>query len=247
MEHDYNITTHFSRCVGTPPLMTMSSLFALLSDIAVEDFTKKVSYDTLCHEGFVLPVNRASVVIRRLPNMGEHIVVSTEVHKSERFQFVRSFLIKSSDSSEEPLVRALTTWLLVDIKSRKLLPIEAFYSRFPDAKNESERDPLSLVGIGVCDKLKVPENSNRLLLGTHLVTKRDLDPNGHMNNSAFIAAVGDFVDMAGLTNFSINYIHEAKFDETLTFYKTSGEGGVTLLSGFVGERASVTMSLSSGA
>lgn len=205
---------YFSQC-NINKNISLDSILKLTSDTAVEDFNiRNMSRDNLTAKGIAILVSRCSFKIHKYPVENQHVVISTWEEKSEALQFVRSYEIRSE--SGEKLVSGLSTWLLVDLNNRKLLPIKKFDEmgmRSPsEIKTEHECLP--------CGKISISQDAK--LLGERKICYSDVDANGHTNNSRYIAFAVDALppEYRGkhFTDFRINFSKEAMMDETLQIF-----------------------------
>lgn len=213
--HDSDNTFHsetmiyFSQCNDRKTL-SFNELLKLTSDIAVEDFNERgMSRDVLTENGFAILVSRCSFRFHRMPSENEHIEIITWEEKSESLQFVRAYEILSADG--ESLVSGLSTWLLVDINARRILPIKKFTLREPvDIVKNHDCLP--------CAKITLPENS--VLLDERKIRYSDIDGNGHTNNSRYGAFIFDSLPeeyrQKNFCDFRINYSKEAMIGENLS-------------------------------
>lgn len=205
---------YFSQCTIDKKL-SLNSILKMTSDAAVEDFNvRNMSRDNLTAKGIAILVSRCSFKIHKYPVENQHVVLSTWEEKSEALQFVRAYEIRSE--SGEKLVSGLSTWLLVDLNNRKLLPIKKFDEmglRLPtELKTEHECLP--------CAKISLSPDAK--LLCERKICYSDLDANGHTNNSRYIAFAVDALPPEyrekNFTDFRINFSKEAMVDETLQIY-----------------------------
>lgn len=210
----YETMVYFSQC-NIDKNLSLNSLLKLTSDAAVEDFNvRNMSRDVLTEKGIAILVSRCSFRIHKYPVENQHVVLSTWEEKSEALQFVRAYELRSEDG--EKLVSGISTWLLVDLNNRRLMPVKKFDEmgmRTPtDLKTEHDCLP--------CGKISLSENAK--LLGERKIYYSDLDANGHTNNSRYAAFAVDALppEYRGkvFTDFRINFSKEAMVDETLQIY-----------------------------
>lgn len=193
-------------------VLSMHELYKITSDIAVEDFnTQGFSRDFLAERGFAILVSRSSFHIHRSPRENEHIIVSTQEEKPEVLQFVRGFDFTSE--SGEKLITGYSTWIIIDVVARRILPIKRFdFNTRPTTVRDHECLP--------CGKISVGEDAK--LLFERAVEASDIDANGHMNNSRYPAfmvnAMSDDLLKKTVTDIRLNYAHEAMKGELLSVY-----------------------------
>lgn len=210
----YETMVYFSQC-NTNKKMSLHTLLKLTSDAAVEDFNLKyMSRDVLTEKGIAILVSRCSFRVHKYPEENQHVVLSTWEEKSEALQFVRAYEIRSVEG--EKLISGLSTWLLVDLNTRRLMPVKKFDEmglREPtDLKTDHDLLP--------CGKITLSENA--CLLGERTICYSDLDANGHTNNSRYAAFAVDALPpeyrSKDFTDFRINFSKEAMVDEKLQLY-----------------------------
>ena len=108
----------------------------------------------------------------------------------------------------ERVLRALSSWLMVDLENKSLVNIE---QRFPDiTKFEKKENDLTL------RKLKTITEWNREK--TFHVRYEDLDMNGHVNNTVYMSWAMEALDMEFLNshnikNIDIYYKHEVRYGD----------------------------------
>lgn len=216
---------YFSQC-GADRRLSLGELLRVTSDTAVQDWAARgISRERLASLGVAVLVSRCSFRLRRMPAENERIVLRTWEEKSEPLQFVRAYEIDSVDGTR--LVDGVSTWLLVDIAARRILPIRRF-----DAMNL--REPTEFAGTRDClpaGKIAVPEGAE--LFDERVVRRSDIDSNGHTNNARYGAFAADALPgrYAGVefTDFRINYAKEAMLGEPLKIFGLADDGAGKLV------------------
>lgn len=210
----YETMVCFSQC-NINKNLSLNEILKITSDVAVEDFNiRNMSRDCLTEKGIAILVSRCSFKIHKYPVENQHIEVSTWEEKSEPLQFVRAYEIKSE--SGEKLISGLSTWLLVDLNSRRLMPIKKFDAMGLRAPTELKTEHECLP----CGKIVLSENAK--MIGERAICYSDLDANGHTNNSRYAAFAVDSLPKEyrekTFTDFRINFSKEAMLDEKLQIY-----------------------------
>ena len=147
-----------------------------------------------------------------MPEGNRKVTVRTWEEKPEALQFVRAYEIYDTETKEK-LVSGLSTWLLVDLNKRRILPIKNFTMRkAPELQTEHDCLPLG----------KIPFPENAVLLCERPIWYSDIDGNGHMNNARYGAFVVDCLPeeyrKKTVTDFKINYSKEAVLGENIKLY-----------------------------
>ena len=210
----FETMAYFSQC-NMDKKFGLDSLLRLTSDAAVEDFNiKNMSREVLTEKGVAILVSRVSFRIHKYPVENQHIVLHTWEEKSETLQFVRAYEVLSEEG--EKLISGLSTWLLVDLNSRRLMPVKKFDEmglRVP-SELQTEHDLIP------CGKITVSPEAK--LLAERKICYSDIDANGHTNNSRYAAFAVDALPAElrnkAFTDFRINFSKEAVIDDTLKIY-----------------------------
>ena len=210
---------YFSQCSERKTL-SINDLLKLTSDTAVEDYNSRgMSRDVLAENGFAILVSRCSFRFHRLPRENERVEVATREEKNESLQFVRSYEISSlcppssKDERGESLISGLSTWILIDLNTWRILPMKRFTLR-PPVELSKPHDCLP------CAKIAVPESA--VLLDERKIRYSDIDGNGHTNNARYGAFIADCLPeeyrAKDFTDFRINFSKEAVLGETLRLF-----------------------------
>lgn len=151
---------------------------------------------------------RYRIEFDKYPQGVDEIIIKTENRGMQRLGAYRDFEAYSIDN--ERILRATTSWLMVNLKDKSLVNIE---QKFPEIKHfEKREDDLTL------RKLKSFEDSDREI--TFHVRYEDLDMNGHVNNTVYMTWAMEAVDYEFKKTHSIKaidiyYKHEAKYGEDI--------------------------------
>ncbi|MCR5495629.1 MAG: acyl-[acyl-carrier-protein] thioesterase [Treponema sp.] len=193
--------------------LSLFELLRIVTDAAVEDFNQRcMSYDTLTDNGIGILVSRQSFRFHKMPVGNQKVTIKTWEEKPLPLQFVRAYEICDLETGEK-LVSGISTWLLVDLNSRRLMRIKDFTLREPPLwQNEHDCYP--------ADKITAPENME--LLTSRPIWFSDIDGNGHMNNARYGAFVIDSLpeeyQKKEFTDFKINYSKEAIQGQKIDLY-----------------------------
>ena len=204
-------TIYFSQC-NVNKKLSFYELLKLTSDCAVEDFAQRgMDREVLLQNNCAILVSRVSFRAHRMPLENERITIHTWEEKSEVFQFRRAYEITSEDGTK--LVSGMSTWLLVEPKERKLIPIKEFTLRKPTDRTE-EHDCLEP------GRISIPKEAQ--LVAERKVLFTDIDCNGHVNNARYGAFVMDSLpaewQLLDFTDYRLNYAREALLGDTLSVY-----------------------------
>lgn len=196
--------------------LSFYDLLKLTSEVAVEDYNQRgMSRDVLTANGFAILVSRISFRLHRMPRENEHIVLRTWEEKPEPLQLVRPYKIESMEKGHEgeKLVSGISSWLIVNPETRRIVP----------TKNFKMREPTELQTEHGCMKYgKIQHPENMALFDERIIKYSDIDGNGHTNNARYGAFVADALPPelrhADFTDFRLNYAKEAKLGQKMQVF-----------------------------
>ena len=202
---------YFSQC-NQYHVMTLAQLLDLTSVTASEDFVQRgLTFGVLVENKSVLLVSRNSFKIHRMPRMDDVITVKTWEEKAIGLQFSRRYQIIKDDGTV--LVDGDSTWLSVNPDTRRIQKPSDFKLRpAPTQTTEFCGTPAG--------KIQPSENLQRV--SERIIRFSDIDANGHVNNARYATYIADILPETFLkkpiTNFRINYAHEAKYGEKMELW-----------------------------
>lgn len=193
-------------------------------------------YDDLIASRTAWVLSRMHVVFTDTPKWRENMTLKTWHKGLDRLFFLRDFHM--TDDEGRTRVKATTSWLVLNLDTRRLV-----------------RDPELLDEGTVCSdnvletpaaKVAMPKDAEVKLVMTHDVAYSDLDMNGHVNNAMYMqwamnAVNYDISSEKPVKEFTINFNHEIKPQETVSIYKAIVEkedGRHFFVEGKVGEQSS---------
>lgn len=209
-----------------------------------------ISDQDLAKYGLVWILARMTVEFDTLPRRRDAAFVSTWHRGLDSLFFLRDYLMlpASSNSSSEdsisstkPLIRATSSWILMDIKSRTVVRPD----RVPAGINTSAQNDEALLTNPDstpynCEKIVVPRGTNLIEIGSHEVVYSDLDYNGHANNAKYTvwaldALPFEYVRTHPIKRININFNREAHLGETVHLLHSQLAPEKHLLEGRVGD------------
>lgn len=115
----------------------------------------------------------------------------------------------------EVLVKATTSWLVLNIDTRRIVRSAEISTEDICLENAIEKS---------CGKVQIPSACEKVYIGDHIVSYSDVDLNGHTNNAMYLVwamdAVGFSVTSAyPLKEVSINFNHETRPGEKVSLYR----------------------------
>ena len=143
-----------------------------------------------------------------------HLYAQSWGLESRGFSFGRLYELSEGDNI---LARAQSVWALLDIASKKPLPVTAFQPGF--GTDEPFDEPLPL-------RMHLPPNESFHEVGHHRVPYAETDANRHMNNTCYPDMLVDFIPMEGkrVRSITLNFCREAVRGERLTVLMAENEG-----------------------
>ncbi len=216
LEEDKNtfhtqMPVYFSQC-NTERVLSLHELLKITSDVAVEDYNQLgLPRDFLKEKGFGILVSRCSYRIHNCPKENQIIEVVTWEEKPEALQLMRGY--KILDEKGNILISGKSSWIVVDIKERKIIP----------SKNFTLRNPPSVSLALDCDNpKKIIQPENMTLWDTRKIKISDMDANGHTNNSRYAAFIEDALPeeyrKKQVKDFKINFAKEAVLEDPIELY-----------------------------
>jgi acyl-ACP thioesterase len=198
-----------------------------------------VGYDSLgeTHQAWVL--SRMKVDFVRLPLWREVVNLKSWHKGANGFMFLRDFIM--SDQQGEPLIKATTSWLVIDMNTRRLARRGASADFATDQSRCIVEDAIAEPAA----KVVIPTEAELMGTTLHTVAFSDLDMNQHVNNVQYVVwamdAVGlDITTASPLRELEINFNAEVRHtdvvemkiykDGTATYYV---EGSVEGRNSFV--------------
>lgn len=198
-----------------------------------------VGYDSMQTTRKAWVLARMHVIFHKLPMWRERVNMQSWHKGASGFQFFRDFVMFNEEGSEK-LVSATTSWLVIDIDTRRL-------SKFPElTENEDmciKEDVIALQP----PKITMPKDVETEHVMSHKVNYSDLDMIGHVNNVKYTEwAMNvlelDVVGKCRLKELVINFNNEVKAGDTVELFRycENGEDGSTVfyIEGKVGDKSS---------
>jgi acyl-ACP thioesterase len=183
-----------------------------------------VGYDSMqvTRKGWVLA--RMHVKFHRLP-MWRDIINVLSWHKGAAgFQFLREFEVYDNDSREK-LISATTSWLVIDIDTRRL-------SKFPELVESEDKCIKEDAIAEQAPKIVMPKECEPVCVAVRDVAYSDLDMLGHVNNVKYTewsmnAIELDITANRRLKELVINFNNEVKPGDQVELYRhmENGEDG----------------------
>ena len=181
--------------------LSTSYLFWQIQDIAWEHAEMLgVGFDNLQQEEQFWVLSRLLVKIDRRPEWGEKFTIETWPTGSDGFLAHRD--IRFIDEKGKHIIKASTSWLILDLKTKRILRFE----NFNDFPFHDER-----VFEGFAGKVKSPVSDDELVFTPVLFN--EIDVNQHFNSGRYLERIidsydFDFHEKHELGEFEINFVKE---------------------------------------
>lgn len=175
-----------------------------------------VGYDNMHVTRKAWVLARMHVVFHRLPKWREHINVQSWHKGTNGFLFLRDFVVYDKAANEK-LISATTSWLVIDIDTRRL-------SKFTEFVEDESKSIKEDVIAEPAPKTVMPKEVDPLHVATHNVNYSDLDMNGHVNNVKYTewamnSIELDVVNSRPLKELVINFNNEIKAGDVVELYR----------------------------
>ena len=171
----------------------------------------QLGYTDLMRKQLIWVLSRQRIRIHRLPRWQETLTVETWPTDRDTLFCYRDFRI--SDADHQILALASTSWAAIDMQTHRLRPTADYFIQNFRASQERAFEDREL------QKIAVPENVDEQQC--FFVRFRDLDPNGHVNNVAYLEWILDGFSLKHrqamqLQEIEINYLAEAFYGDQIT-------------------------------
>lgn len=189
--------------------LTLQKLCSFFQDIAGNHTVAcGVGWDIMQAENVFWALSRLKIKVMKYPGWSDEIIIKTWSNGLDGLWAIRNFHVFDSEGNE--VVRAVSSWLMVNTATRRLVRPEGYMNDFP-----------------LCfDKLfdenpgKLQSLNNPVEFNASPVMYTETDMNLHMNNVSYIDRIinsypFDFVLSHEINEFEINFLKEAKPGEML--------------------------------
>lgn len=177
-----------------------------------------VGYDNMHITRKAWVLARMHVQFHKLPRWREHINVQSWHKGSSGFQFLRDFVVYDAEGKEK-LISATTSWLVIDIDTRRL-------SKYPELANDESKSINEHVIEEPAPKISIPKELESVHVMSHAVCYSDLDMNGHVNNVKYTEWSMNVIELEVANNkplkeLVINFNNEIKAGDIVEIYRYS--------------------------
>ena len=156
-----------------------------MQEIAGRDATRLgFGYDNLMETQTAWVLSRTHVRFHQYPKWREQVKLHTWHKGAFKVLYLRDFLL--TDETDEPLVSATTSWLIIDMNTRRMV-------RNPELASSPETCVFEHAIEEPADKIVLPAEAEPELAGTHQVVWSDIDTMAHVNNVKYVVWAIDAV------------------------------------------------------
>jgi medium-chain acyl-[acyl-carrier-protein] hydrolase len=191
--------------------LQLTSLMHFLQETAWRHASaNRFGFDDLKAEGCFWVLSRLEVQVRRYPLWNDALQLRTWSKQPGPLTGNRDFELLSAQG--EALAVASTTWLVVDLSSRRPLRLERFGSDFPHVLH---RHAIAEA------PAKLPAAAAGSATPPMPILLSDIDLNGHVNNACYVRWCLDsppfaLLDGQEIKKLEVNFLHEAHAGERYT-------------------------------
>lgn len=211
MKHKNHLSTksYFINRFGE---LSTSYLFYQMQDIAWEHADiLGFGYDKLKIDQQFWVLSRLLVKIKRRPKWGEDFTLETWSRGADRFYGYRDFYFVDKEGNN--IVEATTSWIVLDMKSKKIVNL----TDFEDFPTYAE----SVFGRNA-KKVRPPKSEDELHFTPALFT--EIDINQHFNTGRYLERIINSYEFTfhkekDLREFEINFLKEGMPDDQLAVKK----------------------------
>lgn len=194
--------------------LKLSSLFTYCQDIAgLHSENLNMGREVLYNKyGIIWVLVRVRVDVLKYPKWKDTITIETWAQNPTRLGFDRDFLVK--DKQGQVVARAVSTWVLIDMETRKLKSPKSIDISYPPIIEERAID-CKLGGLKGSGQLE--------LVYKRPVRYSDIDINKHLNNAKYLDLIMDSFSLKEhedylVKSLEINYSKEALPGAIISIY-----------------------------
>ncbi len=194
----------------------------------------KMGYDWVVEHGMIWVEVQGNFELLRRPKWKEQVSLRTNTGQASPLQARR--FVEMRDREGEVIGRADLMWVIIDMNTRRPMPL----------KRADLDVPAACPPIITAELPKFPEDQAKDLGTAYLVTsRRDVDFNGHINNSAYLTwAIDTMPNPPGCAprRIHVTYKHESMMSEPLCIiHRAAGSLSQHRIEGGGKLRAVITM------
>lgn len=234
---DYTITCYEA---DANQLMRPTAMLDLMQEAAnVNASTLGFGYDEMMNSNIAWVLSRTHVKFIDTPKWREEVNLKTWHKGVSKLFYLRDFIL--SDKEGNPMVLATTSWLIIDMNTRRLVRNNDL------ALNNTAMDAIA----APADKVVLPVDIEPELVRKHPITWSEIDTNGHVNNVKYAVWAIDAVKTEDikerpLKELLINYDAEVMPGDVVKIFRVrqeTEEGIVYYITGKVADKQNFAVKL----
>ncbi|MDF2676809.1 MAG: acyl-ACP thioesterase [Bacillota bacterium] len=193
--------------------MKLSSMFTRFASMASEHADiLGVGRNAMQKYDVIWVLLRAKVEVIKYPKWNENIIIETWPEQPNKIDFHRNFIVY--DSENNLIAKAMTVWVIIDQKSRKIKKSSFINPEFPNFNKEKAIS---------CELGKIKPSGNLENVYKKTVGYSDIDINEHLNNSKYVDYIMDCFSINQHKNYfvksiEVDYVHEALAGDSIVLY-----------------------------
>lgn len=201
-------------------LMKPTAMLDWMQEVAGRDATRLgFGYNDLCKNNTAWVLSRTHVCFHKYPKWRDSVNLKTWHKGAFKVLYLRDFQLL--DETGEKLVSATTSWLVIDMNTRRMV-------RNQDLADNPEKCVFEHAIEQPADKIVLPAGVEPVLAGTHKTVWSDIDNMGHVNNVKYVCWALDAIDEGVLRErllkeILVNYDAEVLLGETVELYSIKQE------------------------
>jgi acyl-ACP thioesterase len=220
--------------------MRPTAMLDLMQEAAnVNASTLGFGYDEMINSNMAWVLSRTHVKFVNTPKWRQEVNLKTWHKGVSKLFHLRDFIL--SDKEGNPLVLATTSWLIIDLNTRRLVRNSAL--DMSDTAIDAIETP--------ADKVVIPVDIEPELVRKHPVTWSEVDTNGHVNNVKYAvwaldAVKAEDIKERPLKEMLINYDAEVMPGDTVKISRVrqeSEEGITYYITGKVADKQNFAVKL----
>lgn len=221
-------------------LMRPTAMLDLMQEAAnVNASTLGFGYDEMINSNIAWVLSRTHVKFINTPKWREEVNLKTWHKGVSKLFYLRDFIL--SDKEGNPMVLATTSWLIIDMNTRRLVRNNDL------ALNNTTIDAIATPA----DKVVLPVDIEPELVRKHPITWSEIDTNGHVNNVKYAVWAIDAVKTEDikerpLKELLINYDAEVMPGDVVKIFRVrqeTEEGIVYYITGKVADKQNFAVKL----
>ena len=234
---DYTITCYEA---DANQLMRPTAMLDLMQEAAnVNASTLGFGYDEMMNSNTAWVLSRIHVKFMNTPKWREEVNLKTWHKGVSKLFYLRDFIL--SDKAGNPMVLATTSWLIIDMNTRRLVRNSDL--ALSDTAMHAIETP--------ADQVVLPLDIEPELVRKHPVTWSEIDTNGHVNNVKYAvwaidAVKAEDIKERPLKELLINYDAEVMPGDTVKISRVrqeTEEGVVYYITGRVADKQNFAVKL----